>query len=331
MKKTHAVIMAIVLLLMVSLAFAQQGTVTYGDIAVTPTPNGVIVDGQEITYEMQQARQHAVAHKQTTKRTVNQQQAAAKATQAENAASLKRREPSLKVQKTSTETNVYDVTVKNKRGITDYGVAEQTVTNPQGHQTTEGIIYSAYSPSKAAQVNAKHMEVSLAAGQTMLYNKDSWGERYATNGLAAGVSVLHDMSNHLAVGIDYMMLHPRAKSHENGLERRHYHGEYMHQMSLAGKFTLNPWDNWRVYMPMGIGMANSRLKTDTPSLKESENKWGAAFYAGLGVQYDITSWMSAGLEYRYSYAFISDKDLTPFHKDRNLQFHTLLMRVGMRF
>ena len=73
MKKTHAVIMAIVLLLMVSLAFAQQGTVTYGDIAVTPTPNGVIVDGQEITYEMQQARQHAVAHKQTTKRTVNQQ------------------------------------------------------------------------------------------------------------------------------------------------------------------------------------------------------------------------------------------------------------------
>ena len=82
---------------------------------------------------------------------------------------------------------------------------------------------------------------------------------------------------------------------------------------------------------MGVGMANARIKSVTDTLNTSENKWGASFYAGLGVQYDITCWMFAGLEYRYNYAFISDKDLTPFHKDRNLQFHTAMMRVGMRF
>ena len=84
-------------------------------------------------------------------------------------------------------------------------------------------------------------------------------------------------------------------------------------------------------MPMGIGMTNARMKTVTDSLYENESKWGASFYAGLGMQYNVTCWMFAGLEYRYSYAFISDKNLTGFHKDRNLQFHTLMVRMGLRF
>lgn len=325
MKKTHIVVVAIVLLLMVSLAFAQQNTVTYGVVAATNTPNGVVVEGEEVTVAMPTRAQRAAQAR------AYQQQAADKATQAANEASLKKGEPTLRVDTTTTQTDVYNRNVKNKKGTTDYGMVEQTVTGPQGQQTTEGIVYSAYAPSKAARTNAKKMEISVVGGETMPYNKDNQGQRYGTNGFAAGVSVLRDMSDHLAVGVDYMMLHPRSKTHGNGAEQRHYHGMYAHQISLAGKLTFNPWDSLRFYMPMGVGMMNARLKTAADALYENENHWGAAMYAGVGMQYDITTCLFAGLEYRYTYAWVNDKHLTSFYRDRNLQLHNVLMRIGMRF
>ena len=331
MKKTHTIVIAIVLLLVASLAFAQQNSVTYGAVAAEQTPSGVVVAGEQVTYTLpQQARQQAAAqHKAATQATSAAQQQAAgiRATQAANEAVLKKGEPSLKVQTTTTTTDVYDVNVKNKKGTTDYGVVERTVTNPQGKKSTQGVIYSAYEPSKTARANAKGMEISLAAGETMSFNKDSDGNRYGTNGLAADVTLLKNMGDHLALGLDYALLHPRGKTYA----ARRYHGMYTHNISLAGKMTLNPWDSMQVYLPMGVGMTNAQMKTVAAGDTLKEDKWGASFYAGLGVQYDVTCWMFAGLEYRYSYAFISDKDLTPYHKDRDLQFHTLMLRMGMRF
>lgn len=333
MKKTHAVVIAIVLLLMVSLAFAQQGQKTYvsGQVSAANTPGGVVVEGDQVSYTVPVGTAHQARPAAHHAKMNRQAAAAAKATQAQNTASLKKGEPALRVNKTTTETDAYEVTVHNKKGTTDYGVVEQTVTNPQGRQTTEGVVYSAYASSKMARANAKRMEVSVAAGQTISYNKDNRDDRYATNGLAAGVSVLHDMSNHLALGVDYMMLHPRAKTHENGAEQRHYHAMYAHNMALAGKLTVNPWDSLQIYLPMGVGMMNARMKTDSAAANASENHWGASLYGGVGVQYEITPCLFAGLEYRYTYGFIHDKHLTPFYKDRDLQFHTVMMRIGMRF
>lgn len=339
MKKIHIVVLAIVMLLMVSLVFAQQGQETFvtGEVSAAPTANGVIVQGEQmaVTVPIQgrqgnvrpAARKPAVHHVQT----VNQQAAGAKATQVQNAASLKKGESKLKVDTTTTQTDHYNVSVTNKKGTTDYGMVEQTVTNPQGKQTTDGVIYSSYQPSKAARANDEKMEVSLAAGTVMSYNKDNQNDRYGSMGLAAGLTALYDVSDHLAFGLDYMMLHPRAKTHGDGANERRYHGMYAHDISLAGKLALNPWDNFQVYIPMGAGMMNARMKTRQNGVSDNHDKWGASLYAGLGMQYDITYWMFAGLEYRYTYGFISDKDLTPLHKDRNLQFHTFMFRMGMRF
>ncbi|MCQ2410861.1 MAG: outer membrane beta-barrel protein [Elusimicrobiaceae bacterium] len=337
MKKIHITVLALVFLLMVSLVFAQPAatqTVVTGDASAVNTPSGVIVTGEQVAVTTPLPKPTTThAHKAVSNQVqaARSQAAGMRATHAANEASLKKGEPKLKVNTTTTTTDVYDVSVHNKKGTTDYGIAEQTVTGPKGKQTSEGIIYSTYQPSKAAQANEKTMELSLAGGQTWPYSKDSRNDRYGTNGLAADISLLHRMSDHLAVGLDYMMLHPRAKTHETGVEQRHYHGFYSHNISLAGKLTLNPWGTLQVYMPMGVGMANARLKTDADGLRTNESHWGAAFYAGLGMQYNITCWMFAGLEYRYTYDFIKDKDVTPFAKDRNLQFHTLLLRVGMRF
>ncbi len=332
MKKTHVVILAIVLLLMVSLVFAQQGQKTYvsGDISAVNTPSGVVLEGEQVAVTVpiqgRAARKPAVHHTQ-----VNQQAAAAKATQVQNAASLKKGEPRLQVNTTTTETDVYNVNVKNKRGTTDYGVVEKTVTTPRGNQTTEGVVYSTYAPSKAARTNAKKMEVSLAGGATRFSNKDNRDERYGSVGLAASLSALYDVNDYLAVGMDYMMLHPHSKTRGTGAQERHYHGMYAHDISLAGKLTLNPWGNFRIYSPMGVGMMNARMKTVINNADDNRNKWGAAFYIGAGMQYDVTDWMFAGLEYRYTYAWINDKNLTNQHKDRDLQFHTVLLRMGVRF
>ncbi len=335
MNKTHTVILALVFLLAVSLAFAQQGQTTYvsGDVAAVNTPAGVVIEGDQVSYTVPMEGHAAGTHAKASQHraAVNQQAAGAKATHAANAASLKKGEPTLKKTKTTTSTEVYDVSVKNKKGTTDYGVMEQTVTNARGQRTTDGVIYSTYQPSKAALVNERKMEISVAGGTTVSYNKDDRSDRYSTNGFAAGMSALHYMSDHLAVGVDYMMLHPGKKTHGSGAEERHYHGMYAHNIALAGELTLNPWDNWQVYMPMGAGMMNARLKTDTPAANTNENHWGASLYAGLGVQYNVTDWMFAGLEYRYTFGFIKDKHLTDFAKDRNLQFHVAMMRVGVRF
>lgn len=338
MKKIHIAVLAIVMLLMVSLVFAQQGqeTLVVGEVAAANTPGGVVVQGEQVavTVPMQghqhahpSARKPAVHHVQA----VNQQAAGAKATQVQNAASLKKGEPKLKVDTTTTQTDHYNVSVTNKKGTTDYGMVEQTVTNPQGKQTTDGVIYSSYQPSKAARANANKMELSLAGGTVFAYNKDNQNDRYGSMGLAASMTALYDVNDYLAFGLDYTMLHPSAKTHGDGANERRYHGMYAHEISLAGKLTINPWDNFQIYSPMGIGMMNARMKTRMNGVSDNHDKWGAAFYIGAGMQYDITSSLFAGLEYRYTYGFISDKDLTPLHKDRNVQYHSLLLRVGMRF
>lgn len=273
----------------------------------------------------------AFAQKGNTRSAAYQQQAGAAATQQQNEASLKKGEPQLKVNTTTTTTSVYDSSVRNKKGTTDSVVVERSVTNAQGQTTTEGEVYESFTPSKAALTNDNRMEVSVAVGQTYSYNKDSRSDRYGSNGLAGNVNMLWHTSPNLALGVDYMALHPSSKTYTREGESRNYDGMYLHAISLAGKYTLNAWSNWRVYIPMGLGMMKASMKTNSDALRSSQSKWGAGFYAGLGLQYDITDSLFAGLEYRYTYAFISDKDLSAYGRDKDLQYHSAFLRVGMRF
>ncbi len=311
-------------------AFAQD-SVTYGEIAVVRGADGTVVMGEEVTAskEAKAAKKAAEAKKASAKAQMKakQQAAGAKATQAANEASLQKGEPKLKVNTTTTTTNVYDVSMKDNKGTSDYGIIEESVTNAQGQTTTDGVAYSNYTPSRAARANEKRGEVSFAVGQTYSFNKDTEKDRYASNGIAAGASVLWDMAPHFGMGFDYMFLNPDGKSHDG----RNYHRFRAHNIALGGKYTLNVWDNLRVYMPMGAGLMNARLKTDAGDRSTSKDKWGASLYTGLGLQYDFSANIFAGLEYRYTYAFVSDKHLSDFGRDKDLQFHTVFFRLGTRF
>lgn len=224
-------------------------------------------------------------------------------------------------------TNVYGMQETDKYGTMDYGVASTTVNG----QNQGDVMYATYDPSRSAVANSYDMEVSLTYGGSYSTNKAEGGDKYAKMGQAMGANILWNPCPYMGIGIDYMFLNPDGRHYGSGADRVSFHRFRAHNIALAGKLNLNAWSNWRVYIPFGAGMMNARLKTDATGASTSKDKWGASLYAGLGVQYDITSTLFAGLEYRYTYAFISDKHLSDFNKDKNLQFHNVFFRMGMRF
>lgn len=231
----------------------------------------------------------------------------------------------------TTTTDVYDVTTTDKEGTVNYGVVESRTSGPRGNANSGGVVYSSYTPSKAALTNEKNSEISFAAGGVYSFNKDDRGDRYAKPGFSTGASLLFGSTPHFSMGVDYMFLNPDGRSHKDGAARRSYDRVRAHNIALAGKYTLNIWDNVRFYIPMGAGLMNARMKTSADTASTSKDKWGASLYAGLGMQYDLTTDLFVGLEYRYVYAFISDNDLSSFGRDKDLQFHNAFLRLGMRF
>lgn len=233
-------------------------------------------------------------------------------------------------------TTVYDVSTTNKKGTTQYGMVEQTRTTPKGGtRVVNQMEYSDYTPSKMALANEKHAEVSLGVGGTYSFGKDKAGARMTDPGMAATAQILWDASDHFALGADYMLLSPDSRTnHRQGTYK--YDKMRLNSIALAGKYTFNAWDTWRVYLPLGVGAAQARMKSsgkrDGNETSQSSDKWGLDLFAGLGLQYNLTQDVFFGLEYRYTVAFVKANDLNRYYgKDRYLQYHSMFLRLGTRF
>ena len=240
--------------------------------------------------------------------------------------------PQMRVVQENT-TTVYDVSTTNKKGTTQYGMIEETQTTPQGGtQVISQMEYSDYTPSKMALANEKRAEVSLGIGGAYSFNKDTQGMRMADMGLAATGQVLWDMSDHFALGADYMMLAPDGRS----TDEYKYDRLRLHSIALAGKYTINAWDSWRFYIPMGVGAAQARMKASgdrgNGHTAQSADKWGLDLFAGLGLQYNLTQELFLALKYRYTGAFDKAEDLNRYYgKGNYLQCHSAFVRFGTRF
>lgn len=228
---------------------------------------------------------------------------------------------------TTVTTTSYEVTDKNKRGTANYGEVTQTVNG----EVQDSYAYASYDPSRSSLANDKALEVSYAFGGSYSTNEADGGKKYGKTGMGTGVNMLLKLTPHLGMGLDYMFLNPDGRDFESAGSRVNFHQFRAHNIAVAGKYTLNAWDNLRLYIPFGVGMMNARLKTDAGAASTSRDKWGASMYAGVGVQYDFCPSLFAGVEYRYVYSFISDKHLSNFGQDDNLQFHDVFLRIGMRF
>ena len=237
-----------------------------------------------------------------------------------------------KVIKTDT-TTVYDVTTTDKKGTTEYGIVEKTQTAPNGTtRVISQVEYSDYTPSKMAVANAKKGEVSLGFGLSQSYSKDREGMHFADLGMGGNAQVLMRSTEKLSLGLDYMLLTP----HDNKEGSFAYDKLRLNGVAFAGKYTLNPYDRLNFYLPMGVGMAQVRLKSygtrDGVFNAESRDKWGLDLFAGLGMQYNLTETTFIGVEYRYVVAFVNSDDLNSrYGKGHYFQFHNAFLRLGMRF
>lgn len=233
-------------------------------------------------------------------------------------------------------TTVYDVSTTDKKGTMQYGMVEETQNTPKGGtRVLSQVGYAEYTPSKMALANEKHAEISIGAGGSYSFAKDSYDARLSNIGLAGTAQVLWDMSDHFALGADYMLLTPHNRSNHRGGDYK-YEKLRLNGVALAGKYTINAWDSMRLYIPIGVGAAQVRLKgqgtRDGEYTSQSSDKWGLDLFAGLGLQYNISPDVFVGLEYRYTVAFVKADDLNRYYgKDRYLQFHSAFFRVGTRF
>lgn len=229
----------------------------------------------------------------------------------------------------------HDMTTTNKMGTTKEGSMKHTQTTPaHGTRVISESSYKHHTPSAMARSHELKRELTLGMGGSYSFAKDSKGARLSDMGLSGGVQMMWHTSPHLAIGMDYAALttQPRSNSRGGNYGDKHFHA---HNLSLAGKLTLNPWSRMQVYVPMGVGMSQVSLKgagtRDGVTSAESDHKWGLGMYAGLGMQYNLTDTLFMGLEYRYHLAFVKTDDLNRYGRDRYTDFHSAMLKVGMRF
>ena len=208
-----------------------------------------------------------------------------------------------------------------------------TRTTPtHGTRVISQSSYHHHTPSdKASQAEAR--ELSFGIGGVYSFDKDDHGDRLSNTGMAGNVQMLWKSTDHLSLGLDYSILAPQHRSASGGNYR--YKNLRAHNISFAGKLTFNPWHRMQVYMPMGIGASQVSLKgsgtRDGITSSESDHKWGVGLFAGLGMQYNLTNKVFMGLEYRYNLAFVKGDDLNRYGKNNYLDFHSAMLKVGMRF
>lgn len=230
----------------------------------------------------------------------------------------------------------HDVSTTDKMGTTQHGSMTHTQTTPEhGTRVVSHSEYRHHTPSTMAMAHDKKGEVSFGLGGSYSFAKDSYGARLSNTGLAASMQMLWNThSPNLAIGFDYSMMAPQHRSTSKGGDYS-YKNLRAHNLSLAGKFTINPWHRLNVYMPMGVGASYVSLKgsgtRDGVSTSDSDHKWGMGLFAGLGLQYNLTEDLFMGLEYRYNLAFVKSDDLNRYGKDRYMDFHSAFLKLGMRF
>ncbi len=234
-----------------------------------------------------------------------------------------------------TDTKVtHDKTTINKMGTTQEGSMVHTRTTPEhGTRVVSQSNYHHHTPSAWALNQELKREVSLGIGGVYSFDKDTYGDRLSNTGMAGNLQMLWKSTDHLALGLDYSILAPQHRSASGGNYR--YKNLRAHNISMAGKLTFNPQHRMQIYMPMGIGASQVGLKgsgtRDAVTSSQSDHKWGVGLFAGLGMQYNLTNTVFMGLEYRYNLAFVKGDDLNRYGKDNYLDFHSAMLKVGMRF
>lgn len=172
-------------------------------------------------------------------------------------------------------------------------------------------------------------EFILGVGMVNSPNKNAFGDKYGSSGVSAGATLLVDMSEYVSSGVDYLYGGLRSADGSNGMKQT-LEGNHIFAMF---KIKLNPKDRLRLYIPVGLGGSNLKVETVDRSVgwKAGETRWGFAMFAGLGLEIDVSSTVSVGVEYRYLFPFVQESDIDLMRgSNQYFQMHHFMFRVGMR-
>jgi len=156
--------------------------------------------------------------------------------------------------------------------------------------------------------------LGVAAGlqnSGITYSTDGDKLDWGTAGMQAALSYYYFPIDFLGVGAEI------SGGSFNGADKHWYsysekfrdHTQVMN-LFLSARFTVNPKDRVRFYVPGGAGwtVAEQKLKIKDPSFEKHSTEVSFGWFAGLGAEWDIWDdvW-SAGVEVRY-HTFKYDTD-----------------------
>lgn len=171
------------------------------------------------------------------------------------------------------------------------------------------------------------------------YNRVDWG----TLGVDYGLSYYYFLTDYVGVGADVSYGDYEGGDFFVSSEKVDDRTKIFNTM-LSARFTANPSDSFRLYMPIGLGIttAQQKLHIDDSGVQYDKKATDTSFgwFVGAGFEFDLgrySGW-SMGFETRY-HAFRFDTDrLTrdapaPIHGDgnRRLSYMSFQLRVNKRF
>ena len=188
------------------------------------------------------------------------------------------------------------------------------------------------------------VSVSLAALFSPLDLGTAWGEIYTDDqtaslhhdsklgkpGIGGELQALYYINPRLGVGVsftDQYFSKDLASGWYVNTQTR------MRNVMAVGHILLTPQHAYKLYIPLGVGLAHTDFAMDFTSIGATKQHFrydGFAYYVGLGVEKEVFSHFSVGLEARYNgNRFHNSQVLTNGHRIavyHKANFATVLLR-----
>lgn len=168
-----------------------------------------------------------------------------------------------------------------------------------------------------------------------------------------GAQYLYSVSDHFAFGLEYM----GYSFDEAEYERSAYFDRYtwdksevdskmqVNNFMFAGRYTVNPQNNVRFYIPFGLGLARAKAtisleeermsvgnRYEKDEYSESASSNSFAYYLGVGIEGNINQNWLWGAEARYSAFTFDYSKFGGYEVDKkDYSYLSILLKLSYRF
>lgn len=116
-------------------------------------------------------------------------------------------------------------------------------------------------------------------------------------GMGGELQALYFVSQRVGIGLSFQDQYFSADKASGWQLDAHTH---MQNYMAVGHIFLTPQSDYKLYIPLGIGVAHTDFAMKFPDGGKHFTYTGFAYYAGLGVEHEVGEHFSIGLEARYN-------------------------------